>query len=202
MHGLERGIHKLDEAHFTNSSGDLFGSSEGAATRVLIVTCSDLEIDPFTLFGDKRLKLAVLQNAGNIVEPFNVADPTSSDSIEAALSRWRIDHIAVCGHLPCGILESMCDEASGSRFPMLARLLQDTQSILGEHYRALQRRFLQEVFVQENVLVQLEHLTTIPAVVSKLSDGTLRLHGLVYQGGELFAYLPTEEQFTLLSGPD
>jgi carbonic anhydrase len=202
MHGLERGIHRLDEAHFTNSSSDLFGSSDGAATRVLIVTCSDLDTDPFTLFGDKRLKLAVLQNAGNVVEPFAVADPTSSDAIESVLSRLPIDHIAVCGHLPCGVLESMSDEASGSRFPKLGRLLQETRSILREHYRALHRRFLHEVFAQENVLVQLEHLTTIPAVVSKLSDGTLRLHGLIYQDAELFAYFPSAEQFTPLGGRD
>jgi carbonic anhydrase len=130
MHGLERGIHQLDEAHFTNSSSELFGSSGSAAPRVLIVTCSDLDIDPFTLFGDKPLKVAVLQNAGNVVELFAPADPMSSDSIEAALSRWPIDHIGVCGHLPCAVLESMCDETSGSRFPTLARLLQETQSIL------------------------------------------------------------------------
>ncbi len=96
----------------------------------------------------------------------------------------------------------MCDEASGSRFPTLARLLQETRSILGEHYRDITAAFLEEVFVQENVLVQLEHLTTIPAVVSKLSEGSLRLHGLICQGGELFAYFPTEEQFTRLSGRD
>jgi carbonic anhydrase len=203
MHRLERGIHSFNEAHFTNSSSDLFGTSDGGATtRVLIVTCSDLGIDPFTLFGDKVLKLAVLQNAGNIVEPFNVADPTSSDSIESALLPWPIDHIAVCGHLPCGVSESMCDEASGSRFPTLTRLLQDTQSILGKHYRALQRRFLPEVFVQENVLVQLEHLTTIPTVLAKLSDGTLRLHGLIYQNNELLAYFPAKEQFTRVSDRD
>ena len=64
-----------------------------------------------------------------------------------------------------------------------------------QHYSTLQRRFLQEVFVQENVLLQLEHLTTVPIVASRLTKGSLRLHGLVYSANELFAYVPSKEQF-------
>ena len=78
MHSLDRGIHRFDAAHLTESSKDIFAGEGRGETRVLIITCSDIGIDPFTLFGDNLVKLAVLQRAGNTVERFDLAEPTSS----------------------------------------------------------------------------------------------------------------------------
>ena len=51
--------------------------------------------------------------------------------------------------------------------------------------------------VEENVLVQLENLRTLPAVASRLVRGDLHLHGWVYkiETGEVFAYDFTNGQF-------
>jgi len=51
--------------------------------------------------------------------------------------------------------------------------------------------------VEENVLVQLENLRTLPAVGSRLVKGDLHLHGWVYkiESGDVFAYDSDSGQF-------
>ena len=58
------------------------------------------------------------------------------------------------------------------------------------------------VVVAENVLVQIEHLRTQPAVAAALSRGTLRLHAWVYtiETGEVYAYDPVDGQYERLEG--
>ena len=55
--------------------------------------------------------------------------------------------------------------------------------------------------VEENVLVQLENLRTLPSVASRLVKGDLHLHGWVYkiETGEVFAYEPASGQFVPLA---
>jgi carbonic anhydrase len=55
--------------------------------------------------------------------------------------------------------------------------------------------------VQENVLVQLGHLRTLPMVAAALAGGTLRLHGWVYKidTGEVFAFDAEQRQFLPVS---
>jgi len=55
--------------------------------------------------------------------------------------------------------------------------------------------------VEENVLVQLENLRTLPAVASRLVKGDLHVHGWVYkiETGEVFAYDSTNGQFVPLA---
>jgi len=59
----------------------------------------------------------------------------------------------------------------------------------------------QAATVEENVLVQLENLWTLPAVASRLVRGDLHLHGWVYKidTGEVFAYDVGDGQFVKLS---
>jgi carbonic anhydrase len=56
--------------------------------------------------------------------------------------------------------------------------------------------------VEENVLVQLEHIQSLPGVAAGLEAGTLALHGWVYkiETGEVFAYERESGQFQPLAG--
>jgi carbonic anhydrase len=61
---------------------------------------------------------------------------------------------------------------------------------------------LLDIVVAENVLVQIEHLRTQPAVAAALSRGALRLHAWVYtiETGEVFAYDPEDGQYSRIEG--
>ena len=56
---------------------------------------------------------------------------------------------------------------------------------------------------EENVLFAIENLETYPAVRARLANGSLHLHGWVFNiaTAELFAYNPETKQFEPLSQP-
>ena len=56
--------------------------------------------------------------------------------------------------------------------------------------------------VEENVLVQLEHLRTHPSVAAALARKQISLHAWVYkfETGQVFAYRPDLEQYVPLEG--
>jgi carbonic anhydrase len=72
-----------------------------------------------------------------------------------------------------------------------------TKRIIRDNYIDLQGDRLLMATVEENVLVQLENLRTLPSVASRLVRGDLHLHGWVYkiETGEVFAYDFASGQF-------
>jgi carbonic anhydrase len=76
-----------------------------------------------------------------------------------------------------------------------------TRRIIQEKYQHLTDIPLLTAATQENVLVQLEHLRTHPAVASGLAAGNLKLHGWVYkiETGEVFAFDPSIGQFVRIA---
>jgi carbonic anhydrase len=56
--------------------------------------------------------------------------------------------------------------------------------------------------IEQNVLVQLDHLRTHPAVAEAIECGTLRLHGWVYrfETGEVLSFRKEQDQFLAFAG--
>jgi carbonic anhydrase len=76
-----------------------------------------------------------------------------------------------------------------------------TRRIVKDNYGHLEGDRLVTATVEENVLVQLENLRTLPVVASRLVKGDLHLHGWVYkiETGEVFAYDYPSGQFIPLA---
>lgn len=74
-----------------------------------------------------------------------------------------------------------------------------TRHIITEYYGHLAGEPLLAAAIEENVLVQLENLRTIPVVALRLNRGDLHLHGWIYAGGVIFVYDPHQEQFVPLT---
>jgi carbonic anhydrase len=72
-----------------------------------------------------------------------------------------------------------------------------TRRIILDNYADLDEDRLLSAAIEENVLVQLENLQTLPIVASRLVRGDLRLHGWIYEfrTGQVFAYDPAAEQY-------
>ncbi|HMO86180.1 MAG TPA: carbonic anhydrase, partial [Lacipirellulaceae bacterium] len=78
-----------------------------------------------------------------------------------------------------------------------------TARIMKENYTHLtEPRARLMATVEENVLVQLEHLRTHPAVMAAIARQQVKLHGWVYkfETGQVFAYSPTSHEFAPLDG--
>jgi carbonic anhydrase len=73
--------------------------------------------------------------------------------------------------------------------------------IVKDNYGHLDGERLLTATIEENVLVQLENLETLPAVASRLVRGDLHLYGWVYkiETGEVFAFDSTCGQFVAVA---
>ena len=198
MQELARGIHRLLPRYFRPAHALFELPSRGQGPEALLIACSDLGIDPYSLIPTNSTDLYVLQNIGNLVAPYDPRDPDPSSSIEAALGLYPIKDIVVCGHTPCGVIQNFLANSEAAEIPRVAEWLhhaERTRTILSEHYRHLKGDSLLAAAVEENVLVQLEHARTIPAVAERLERGSLHLHGWVYASRRIFVYDPYQEQF-------
>ena len=200
MQKLIRGIHQFREENFVPMQ-DLFEQlAKGQKPETLFITCSDSRIDPGLLTRAQPGDLFILRNAGNIVPPHGAGNGGEAATIEFAVAALGVKDIIVCGHTHCGAMKGLLDPGQVAALPAVAAWLghaEATRNIVRDNYGHLDGDRLVTATVEENVLVQLENLRTLPAVASRLVKGDLRLHGWVYkiETGEVFAYDPAGNQF-------
>jgi carbonic anhydrase len=180
--------------------------ARGQNPHTLFITCSDSRIDPGMLTQSEPGDLFVLRNAGNIIPPHG-ASAGEEATIEFAVDGLGVRDIVVCGHSHCGAVKGMLNPLEVQGLPAVGRWLEHAEAarrIVREKYGHLEGDRLLSAAVQENVLVQVGHLCTLPAVASRLVRSDLRVHAWVYkiETGEVFAFDADSNQFLpLSSGP-
>jgi len=193
MQKLIQGIHRFQQESFRPLQGLFEQLSRGQNPETLFITCSDSRIDPNLLTRSKPGDLFILRNAGNIVPPHGAASGGEAATIEFAVAALGVRDIIVCGHSHCGAMKGLLQPEQVASLPAVSSWLshaETTRRIVQANYGHLEGDRLLTATVEENVLVQLENLRTLPAVASRLVRGGLHLHGWVYkiETGEVFAY--------------
>lgn len=204
MQKLIEGIHEFRTEHFRPLQGLFEKLAKGQNPETLFITCSDSRIDPNLLTRSRPGDLFILRNAGNIVPPHGAANGGEAATIEFAVAGLGVKDIIICGHSHCGAMQGLLKPESVATLPSVASWLshaETTRRIVRENYGHLEGERLVTATVEENVLVQLEHLRTLPAVASRLVRGDIHLHGWVYkiETGDVFAYDTTSGQFVPLA---
>jgi len=202
MQKLVEGIHHFQEDIFSSKRRLFEGLAQGQHPEVLFITCSDSRINPNLLTQTDPGELFVLRNAGNIVPPYGASCGGEAAAIEIAVRALGVKDVVVCGHSHCGAMTALLDQRQLDDLPALRSWLvhaEETLGIIEDSYRHVTdpaRRLT--TTVEENVLVQLEHLRTHPTVAAAIECKALTLHGWVYQfeTGQVFAYDPGREQFS------
>jgi carbonic anhydrase len=204
MQKLIQGIHQFQGKSFAPLQGLFKQLAKGQNPETLFITCSDSRIDPSLLTQAKPGDLFILRNAGNIVPPHGAGNGGEAATIELAVAALGVKDIIICGHSHCGAMQGLLKPEQVASLPAVCSWLthaETTRRIMQENYGHLQGEELLSATVEENVLVQLEHLRTLPAVGSRLVRGDLHLHGWVYkiETGEVFAYDPEKAEFVKLA---
>ena len=204
MQKLIEGIHEFREREFRPLQGLFEQLAKGQTPETLFITCSDSRIDPNLLTHSKPGDLFILRNAGNIVPPHGAGNGGEAATIEFAVAALGVKDIILCGHSHCGAMKGLLQPEQVSSLPAVASWLshaETTRRIVRDNYAHLDGDRLLTATVEENVLVQLENLRTLPAVASRLVRGDLHLHGWVYkiETGEVFAYDFPSGQFVPLA---
>jgi carbonic anhydrase len=165
--------------------------AHGQTPEVALITCSDSRVMPEMLLQSSPGQVFPIRNAGNLVPPPGEAHSGVGASIEYAVRVLHVRDIIVCGHSGCGAMKAILDSGNhaaehNNNLPMvhawlrhagpsarwLTALFEDTQGIPAEKKLRL--------LIQANVMTQLSHLAQHASVAEGLADGTLNLHGWVY----------------------
>jgi carbonic anhydrase len=199
MQRLIQGIHQFQQNGFRPLQGLFEQLATGQAPETLFITCSDSRIDPNLLTRSRPGDLLILRNAGNIVPPHGAGGGEAA-TIEFAVAGLGVKDIIVCGHSHCGAMNGLLNPEQLADLPSVAAWLRHAEStarIIRDNYGHLEGNRLLTATIEENVLVQLEHVRTLPTVSSRLVKGDLKLHGWVYkiETGEVFAFDPQSGQF-------
>ena len=203
MQKLVQGVHQFRQQDFGPLKGLFEQLAKGQSPDTLFITCSDSRIDPNLLTRSKPGDLFIMRNAGNIVPPHGAGNGGEAATIEYAVAALGVKDIIICGHSHCGAMKGLLNPESLTPLPTVAAWLshaETTGRIVRDNYGNLSGEDLMTATVEENVLVQLENLRTLPSVASRLVKGDLRLYGWVYkiETGEVLAYDAPSGQFVAL----
>lgn len=208
MEKLIQGIHRFQSDVFSVNRDFFHKLADGQNPQALFITCSDSRVVPDLICQTDPGDLFVIRNAGNIVPPHTPGNPSGeAATIEYAIKGLGIRNIIVCGHTRCGAMDAVANPDTTSDMPRVRSWLEHAHAsaeIVGSCYRHLPREAQWKVLIQENVLVQLEHLRTHPVVAAMLAAGELKLHAWVYkmETGDVFAYDASVGQFVTLIRSD
>jgi carbonic anhydrase len=204
MQKLIEGIHQFQTKGFLPLQTLFEQLAKGQNPETLFITCSDSRIDPTLLTKAQPGDLFILRNAGNIVPPHGAGNGGEAATIEFAVAALGVKDIIICGHSHCGAMHGLLHPEKVASLPAVSAWLSHaemTRRIMLENYDHLEGDRLLTATVEENVLVQIENLQTLPAVGSRLVRGDLRLHGWFYkiETAEVFAYDGGNGQFVKLA---
>ncbi len=161
--------------------------ARGQRPRLLWIGCSDSRVPAEEILGCGPGDLFVHRNVANIVA-YN--DINIASVVQFATANLGIVDAVVCGHYGCGGIVAACGPAmpdgylgdwlniaAWARHAVDRRLAEERRTATGDEYHRL--------VVEENVRLQLRHLSHLTVVRRRLADhpGSIRLHGWVYDIG-------------------
>lgn len=201
MDKLLDGIERFQGERFAEYR-ELFAElAGGQAPETLFITCADSRIDPSLITGADPGDLFICRNAGNIVPPYGGggAEGTAA-SVEYAVGALNVRDVIVCGHSGCGAMTGVLAPEILTEFPQMRQWLTHCHAAVNtvrQNHPDLDDVARLARVVEQNTLVQLQHLRTHPAVAARLAANRIRLHAWVYDigSGGITAYNPDHDAF-------
>ncbi len=174
----------------------------------IFFACSDSRVVPNLFASTDPGDLFVSRTVGNLVPPsspdgVSTADESEAAAIEFALMKLGVRHAVVCGHSNCGAMQALLDGFDSPEMPNLTRWLRHGHSALRRWREAgaLEQHLpAADQISQLNVLAQMEHVRSYPAVRAAEGEGRFAVHGLWFdiRKADVYAYEPDEHRFLLL----
>jgi carbonic anhydrase len=180
----------------------------GQKPKILFIGCSDSRVTPNLIVNSDPGDMFMLRNIGNFVPPYKADNDFhgSSAAIEYAVSVLKVQDIIVCGHSYCGACEALYDDSikTNSELVHVSKWLElgkkAKENAILELENNKTNEHLLRITEKISIKYQLENLLTYPAVVRRIKDGSLTLHGWYYkiEDGTIEAYCPKDNKFILL----
>ncbi len=171
----------------------------------LFITCADSRINPNLITQTEPGDLFLIRSAGNLIPPFGAPSGGEIATIEYTLSVLGIKNIIICGHSQCGAMQAILEDKSLDELPAVRAWCQHaeaTKQIVRTKYKDLSHDELIVAATEENVLVQMNNLSTHPYVAARLSTGDIHIYGWYYDipTGQILQYEQEQGKFVELDG--
>ena len=188
LHPLDRLKHGLrrfrTEIYRPNAEAYQLAGSTPQKPHTLVITCADSRIDPEALTQSGPGEIFVTRNIGNMVPAYGEMLGGVSAVIEYAVSALKVQHVVICGHSDCGAMKGLLHPEAVEALPTVKNWLTNGKAALSvaETLQPVdpQHRDLLPVLTEQNVLMQLAHLKTHPAVAGGMARGELSVSGWIY----------------------
>ncbi|MBR2124367.1 MAG: carbonic anhydrase [Acetobacter sp.] len=158
--------------------------------KILFIACADSRITPSLITQTEPGDLFILRNIGNLVPAYGEMLGGVSSAIEYAVVGLEVSIIIVCGHSDCGAMKALLDpqEAHLDSMPTVSSWLRNAEAARSVTLSTFKAEDSGPAMVrclsEQNVLLQLAHLRTHPAVAAGLASNTLFLQGWFYDIGK------------------
>ena len=202
MEKIVKGIVQFQNEPFKTREALFAELANGQSPEVLFITCADSRIDPNLVTQTEPGDLFICRNAGNIVPPHVKVAGGVTASIEYAVAVLGVKHIVICGHTDCGAMKGALNPKGLEELPHVHDWLNNSRAAVEIVKAKCGRATAEELLMvtEENVLLQLQHLRTHPAVAARIANKEVSLHGWVYhiENGMVTCYDETKESFVAL----
>ena len=166
----------------------------------LFITCADSRVHPNLITQTEPGDLFLLRSAGNIVPPHGSVVAGEAATIEYALEVLNVRNIIICGHSQCGAIKALISDRKIDDLPAVGEWFnhaEGTRRIVQQKYANLSPEEKAVAATEQNVLVQLNNLSTHPAVAAGLATGEIHTFGWYYDigSGRISQYNPKLREF-------
>jgi len=185
MNSLINGFRQFRTTSF-NENRETFDHlvKEGQSPRALVVSCCDSRVDPQMIFTAMPGEIFVIRNVANLVPPYQ---PTAdyhgtSAALEFGVRNLKVEHIVVLGHSGCGGIRALLRGPSGGVTDFIGPWMQIAAEArervtcdCGDDEPAALR-----ALELESIKISLANLMTFPWIRDPVREGTLKLHGWLF----------------------
>jgi carbonic anhydrase len=190
----------------TQENRELFAKlALGQKPDALFICCSDSRVAPNVFASTNPGDLFVLRNLGNLVPPdsSSLEETSVPAAIEFSLFTLNVSDIIVCGHSECGAMLALAQGDQALPCPHFRSWLKYGEEALHKVRKGLAiNPTLSEhnQISQMNVLEQMEHILSYPAVRKRIEEKRLRVHGWWFDiaQADVYCYEPAISQFVLI----
>ena len=150
----------------------------GQSPETLVLSCSDLRVDPQTVFGAAPGELFVVRNIAGLAPPYqpDAAYHGTSAALEFGVRVLEVAKIVVLGHVACGGVRALVEGAPPEARDFVAPWMEMARPVLDAEPRPLGADVLDRCELGV-VRLTLGNLMTFPWIAERVGAGKLALHG-------------------------
>ncbi|MBM7167573.1 carbonic anhydrase [Streptomyces sp. G44] len=180
MRHLAQGIDRFQREIFPAKAGLFAHLATTHQPVTLFISCSDARVVPELLTQSDPGELFVIRTAGNLVPAYTPGPDGVAASIEYAVAVLGVKDVIVCGHSACGAMTALAEGHDLTGAPAIADWLRHADASRARAIAPSAGEDKVSALVRQNVAAQLANLATHPSVARALAQGSVRLHGWVF----------------------